>query len=52
MKVILIKVDGTNEEYDNVIKFNSGKIVCQAGKGIMTIFAGIGEYFTVKNEEE
>jgi len=51
MKVILVKADGSKEEYDNVIKFNSKKIVCNAGRGIMTIFAGNGEYFIIKNEE-
>ena len=50
MKVYLIKADGGKEEYDNVIEFTSGKIVCRAGKGIMTIFAAPGEYFTTKYE--
>jgi len=53
MKVILVKADGSKEEeYDNVIKFNSKKIVCSAGRGIMTIFAGNGEYYKIKNEED
>ena len=50
MKVYLIKEDGTTEEFDNVIEFDGKKIVCMAGKGKMTVFAGENEYFTIKKE--
>ena len=50
MTVYLIKTDGTKEEFNNVIQFTADKIVCKAGKGIMTIFAGPGEYFTTSEE--
>jgi len=52
MKVYLIKADGTKEEYDNVIEFDGKKIVCMAGKGKMTVFAGQDDYFTIKKESE
>ena len=51
MTVYLIKTDGTKEEFNNVTQFTASKIVCKAGRGIMTIFAGPGEYFTTKSEE-
>ena len=50
MTVYLIKTDGTKEAFNNVMQFTAGKIVCKAGKGIMTIFAGPGEYFTTSEE--
>ena len=46
MKAYLVKEDGSREEYGNVTYFSAVKIVCAAGKGKMTVFAGEGEYFT------
>ena len=51
MIVYLVKADGSKEEYDNVIEFSANKIVCKAGRGKLTMFAGEGEYFSQKENK-
>lgn len=51
MIAILIKENGENESYENVLEFSESKIVCSAGKGKVTVFAGNGDYFKLSEGE-